>query len=59
MDYSSYFAPPAPAYPFFGLPGKPEHPYTPQDEPQNDPLVSTVKNILAPTHHHHNSLHFS
>lgn len=43
MDYSAYFAPPAPVYPFFGLPGKPELPYTPQDEPQNDPLVSTNK----------------
>ena len=41
MDYSSYFAPPAPAYPFFSLPGKPEH-YTPQDETHNDPLVSIL-----------------
>ncbi|KAL6713656.1 AP-1-like transcription factor [Lecanora helva] len=38
MDYTSYFAPPAPAYPFFSLPGKADHQYTPQDEPQNDPL---------------------
>lgn len=40
MDYSSYYVPPTQPYPFFSLPDKPEHPYTPQDEPQHDPLVS-------------------
>ncbi|KAL2037861.1 hypothetical protein N7G274_009335 [Stereocaulon virgatum] len=38
MDYASYYGQPAQPYPFFSLPGKPEHPYTPQDEPQHDPL---------------------
>ncbi|KAL9131438.1 MAG: hypothetical protein Q9175_006767 [Cornicularia normoerica] len=38
MDYS-YFAPPAQPYQFFGIaPAKPELPYTPHEEPQNDPL---------------------
>lgn len=37
MDYSSYFA--APQYPFMGLPSKPEHPYTPQEDISPDPIV--------------------
>lgn len=42
MDYS-YFAPPTQPYHFFGIaPAKPEVSYTPQEEPQNDPLVSTT-----------------
>ncbi|MCJ1461981.1 hypothetical protein MMC07_000581 [Pseudocyphellaria aurata] len=36
MDYS-YFAAPQP-YPFVGLPSKPEHPYTPQDDMSHDPI---------------------
>lgn len=44
MDYSSYFAAPAAApYPFFNLPEKPNIPYTPQEEPQHDPLVSSTR----------------
>lgn len=47
MDYS-YFAPPAQPYQFFGIaPAKPELPYTPHEEPQNDPLVTT-KHLTRP-----------
>ena len=45
MDYS-YFAPPAQPYQFFGIaPTKPELPYNPQEEPQNDPVISTKRFI--------------
>ncbi len=41
MDYS-YFAPSTQPYQFFGIaPAKPELSYTPQEEPQNEPLVSS------------------
>ncbi len=39
MDYNSYFNPPTQPYPFYHLPSKPEHPYTPHDETSNDPIV--------------------
>ncbi|KAL9578885.1 MAG: hypothetical protein Q9212_005432 [Teloschistes hypoglaucus] len=40
MDYAhaGYYAPPVQPYPFFGLPSRNGHPYTPQEEPQNDPM---------------------
>lgn len=53
MDYS-YFNSPAQPYQFFGIapakPVVPELPYTPQEEPQNDPLVST-KHFTRPFVH--------
>ena len=50
MDYS-YFAPHAQPYQFFGIaPAKPELSYTPQEEPHNDPLVSTKRLLLAHSH---------
>lgn len=39
MDYNSYFNPPTQTYPYYHLPSKPEHPYTPHDETPNDPIV--------------------
>jgi len=48
MDYA-YFAPPVQPYPFFSLPGKPEQPYTPQEEPLSDPLVSTNTHFSSST----------
>lgn len=53
MDYS-YFAQPAQPYQFFGIaPAKPELSYTPQEEPHNDPLVST-KPLIRPFVYHSN-----
>lgn len=53
MDYS-YFAQPAQPYQFFGIaPAKPELSYTPQEEPHNDPLVST-NHLIRPFVYHSN-----
>ncbi|KAL8686631.1 MAG: hypothetical protein Q9218_006970 [Villophora microphyllina] len=40
MDYAhaGYYAPPVQQYPFFGVPSRNGHPYTPQEEHPNDPM---------------------